>query len=116
MFGEWTVTFTFIYQLFQIYFLTDSLSYLNIISLFIIYSFFNNYTYSNIFFIQYLIIIIEKKIEEWTVTHQTWWAIVHEPKKIPDIESPLETIFMVPLSIIEIFMHLVIPLEMLLHP
>ena len=61
MFGEWTVTFTFIYQLFQIYFLTDSLSHLNIISLFIIYSFFNNYTYSNIFFIQYLIIIIVKK-------------------------------------------------------
>ena len=41
------------------------------------------------------------------------WAIVHEPKKIPDIESPLETIFMVKLSIIEIFIHLATPLEML---
>ena len=61
---QWLLTFS--YKHFQIHFPTDSLSYslshLNIISLFIIYSFFNNYTSSNIFFIQYLIIIIEKKI------------------------------------------------------
>ena len=74
------------YSLFQIHFSTDflshSLSHLNIIFSFIIYSFFNNYTSSNIFFIQYLIIIIEKKtFEEWTVAHQTWWATVHEQKK-----------------------------------
>ena len=53
LFGEWTMTFTYIYLLFQIHFLTDSLSHslshLNIISSFIIYSFFNNYTSSNIF-------------------------------------------------------------------
>ena len=55
------MTFTFIYQLFQIHFSTDCLSHLNIISLFIIYSFFNNYTSSNIFFIHHLNIIIEKK-------------------------------------------------------
>ena len=42
--------FTFIYQLFQIHFLTDSLSHLNIIYSFIIYYFFNNYTSSNIFY------------------------------------------------------------------
>ena len=36
-------------------------------------------------------------------------------KKIPGIEGPLETIFMVLFSIIEIFLHLAIPLEMLLE-
>ena len=51
----------FTYPLFQIQFPTESLSHLNIIFSFIIYSFFNNYSSSNIFFIQYLIIIIEKK-------------------------------------------------------
>ena len=66
------MTFTFNYQPFQIQFLTNflsrSLSHLNIISSLIIYSFFNNYISSNIFFIQYHIIIIEKKIfEEWTI-------------------------------------------------
>ena len=54
LFGEWTVLLPFIYPLFQIHFLTDSLSYslshLNIISSFIISSFFNNYTSSNIFY------------------------------------------------------------------
>ena len=41
-------------------------------------------------------------------------ATVHEPKKIPGIESrPLETIFMVSFSIIWIFMYLATPLEML---
>ena len=45
------------------------------------------------------------------------WAIVHEPKKILGIESPLETIFIVPPSIIEIFMHLAtVLLVMLLAP
>ena len=47
------MAFTFIYPFFQIHFLTDSLSHslshLNIISSFIIYYFFNNYTSSNIF-------------------------------------------------------------------
>ena len=74
------------YSLFQIHFSTDflshSLSHLNIIFSFIIYSFFNNYTSFNIFFIQYLIIIIieKKNFEEWTVTHQTCWVTVHEKK------------------------------------
>ena len=36
-------------------------------------------------------------------------------KKISGIESSLETIFMVLFSIIEIFMHLTTPLEMLLE-
>ena len=68
------------------------------------------------FFIQYPIIIIEKNIWRMNnIAHQTWWATVHETKKIPSIESPLKTIFMVPLSIIEIFMHLITPLEMLLE-
>ena len=48
------MTFTFIYQFFQIHFPIDSLfhslSPLNIISSFIIYYFFNNYTSSNIFY------------------------------------------------------------------
>ena len=48
------MTFTYIYPLFQIHFLRNSLSHslshLNIISSFIIYSFFNNYTSFNIFF------------------------------------------------------------------
>ena len=56
----------FVYSLFQIHFLTDSLphslSHLNIISSFFIYYFFNNYTSSNIFLFNTLIIIIEKKI------------------------------------------------------
>ena len=56
----------FAYPLFQIHFSTDflshSLSYLNIISSFIIYYFFNNYTSSNIFLFNTLIIIIEKMI------------------------------------------------------
>ena len=56
---QWLLPFS--YPLFKIHFSTDSLSHLNIIYSFIIYSFFNNYTSSNIFFIQYLIIIIEKK-------------------------------------------------------
>ena len=59
---QWLLLFSS--PLFQIQFPTDSLSYslshLNIISSFIIYSFFNNCTSSNIFFIQYLIIIIKK--------------------------------------------------------
>ena len=50
LFVEQTVTFTFIYPLFQIHFPTDSLSHLNIISSFIIYYFFNNYISSNIFY------------------------------------------------------------------
>ena len=41
--------------------LSHSLSHLNIISSFIIYYFFNNYTSFNIFFFQHLIIMIEKK-------------------------------------------------------
>ena len=49
LFEESTVTFIFIYPLFQIYFPTDSVSHLNIIYSFIIYYFFNNYTSSNIF-------------------------------------------------------------------
>ena len=39
LFEESTVTFTFIYPLFQIYFPTDSVSHLNIIYSFIIYFF-----------------------------------------------------------------------------
>ena len=42
-------------------------------------------------------------------------ATVHDPKKILGIKSPLKTIFIVPLFIIKIFMHLVTPLEMLLE-
>ena len=49
LFEEWPVTFTFIYQLFQIHFPIDSLSHLNIIFSFIIFYFFNNYTSFNIF-------------------------------------------------------------------
>ena len=60
LFGEWTVTFTFDCPLFQIYFSTDSLSHflshLNIIYSFIIYSFFNNYTSSNIFLFNTLLL------------------------------------------------------------
>ena len=114
---QWLLPFN--YLLFQIHFLTNFLSHslfhLNIISSFIIYLFFNNYTFSNIFFIQYLIIIIkEKTFEEWIVAHQTWWVTVDEQKKkIPGIESPLKTIFMVSFFIIKIFMHLATSLEML---
>ena len=113
---QWYLAFT--YLLFQIHFPTDSLlfssSHLNIISSFILYSFFNNYTSSNIFFIQYLIIIIEKNIfEEWTVAHQTWWATVHKPKKISGIESLLESHFVGLLSIIESILCLESLLEML---
>ena len=39
----------------------------------------------------------KKGFEEWTVTHQTWWATVHEQKKFQGIESPLETRFLVSL-------------------
>ena len=56
----------FVYQLFQIHFPIDSLfhylSHLNIISSFIIYYFFNNYTFSKIFLFNTLIIIIKKMI------------------------------------------------------
>ena len=46
----------FIYPFFQIYFSTDSLSHLNIISSFIIYSFFNNYISSIIFLFNTLLL------------------------------------------------------------
>ena len=94
LFGEWIVTFTFIYPLFQIHFLTNSLSHslshLNIIFSFIIYSFFNNYTYSNNFYSTPNYYNRKKGFEDWTVAHQTWWDTVHEPKKFEDIEKRLE--------------------------
>ena len=97
LFGEWTVTFTFDYPLFQIHFSTDSLSHslshLNIIYSFIIFFFLQLHIFQH-FFIQYLIIIIDKKIfEEWTVANQTLWATVHEQKKKPVLERLLEHSF-----------------------
>ena len=113
------MTFTFIYQFFQIHFPIDSLfhslSHLNIISSFIIYYFFNNYTSSNIFYPTPNYYNRKKGFEEWTIAHQPWWATVHEKKKkIQGIESPLETLFLVSLSIIESILLLATPLKMLL--
>ena len=112
------MTFTYVYLLFQIYFPIDSLfhylSHLNIISSFIIYSLFNNYISSNIFYSTLDYYNRKKKIEEWTIAHQTWWAIVHQPKIILGIENPLEWLFLVSLSIIENILLLHRPLEMLL--
>ena len=55
---QWFLPFS--YPLFQVHFPTDSqshsLSHLNIISLFIIYSFFNNFTFSNIFLFNTLLL------------------------------------------------------------
>ena len=56
----------------------------------------------------------KKGFEEWTVTHQTWWATVHEQKKFQGIKSPLETLFLVSISIIESILLLATQLEMLL--
>ena len=63
-FEEWTVTFTFIYQLFQIHLPTDSqshsLSHLNIIFFIHYLFFFQQLHIFQHFFIQHIIIIIEK--------------------------------------------------------
>ena len=61
--------------------LSHSLSHLNIISSLIVYSFFNNYTFFNIFYTTYHYYNRKNVFKEWTVIHQTWWAIAHELKK-----------------------------------
>ena len=73
--------------------LSHSLSHLNIISSFIIYYFFNNYTSFNIFFSTPNYYDRKKGFEEWTVAPQTWWATVHEKKKKPVLEKLLEHSF-----------------------
>ena len=101
------MTFAFIYKLFQIHFptnsLSHSLSHINIISSFIIYFFLTTTHHSTFFYSIVDYYNRKKSFEEWTVAHQTWWATVHEQKKIQGIESPLETIFLVSLYYREYF-------------
>ena len=95
------------------YFSTNSLFHLNIISSFIIYFFLTTTHHSTFFYSIVDYYNRKKSFEEWTVAHQTWWATIHEPKKFPVIENLLETLFMVLFSIIENILPLRIPLEML---
>ena len=85
LFGEWIVTFTFNYLLFQIHFptysLSHSLSHLNIIYSFIIYSFLIIIHFSTFFYSIPYYYNRKKIFEEWIVAHQTWWATLHEQKK-----------------------------------
>ena len=113
------MTFTFIYQFFQIHFPIDSLfhslSPLNIISSFIIYYFFNNYTSSNIFYPTPNYYNRKKRI--WRMNNSSSALMSYcswVKKKIQGIESPLETLFLVSLSIIESILLLATPLKMLL--
>ena len=110
------MTFIFIYQLFQIHFPIDSLSHLNIIYSFIIYYFLTTTRLPTFFYSTSNYYNRKKKgFKEWTVAHQTWWATVHEQKKFRGIESLLEILFLVSLSIIESILFLATPLEMLLE-
>ena len=40
--------------------------------------------------------MIEKKIEEWIIIHQTWYTTVYELKKFSGIKILFENVFMVP--------------------
>ena len=83
---QWLLPFN--YQLFQIHFSINSLFHylfhLNIIS-YSLFIYFLTTTHLPTFFClipDYYNRKKKKTFEEWTVAHQTWWATVHEPKKI----------------------------------